>query len=210
VRVLTLLLLGATSGASRAEIFRYSDAQGRAIFTDHVLVSPHYRLVWRSSIGKIDSALQATPPRAIVASRGRRHKWRNKPEFTVLIEETAREAHVSADLLHAVVQAESAYNPRAKSTAGAMGLMQLMPGTAQRYGVTDVWDPTQNLRGGAHYLKDLLDLFENDLQLALAAYNAGEGAVIQNGNHIPPYPETREYVRRVIDNFKAQRQQSDS
>ena len=101
-------------------------------------------------------------------------------------------------LLHAVISAESAYNPQARSPKGARGLMQLMPDTARRFGVSDPDDPTENLHGGARYLRWLLDSF-TDLRLALAAYNAGEGAVQRYGNAIPPYPETRTYVRRVIE-----------
>ncbi|MCB1903858.1 MAG: lytic transglycosylase domain-containing protein, partial [Gammaproteobacteria bacterium] len=84
------------------------------------------------------------------------------------------------------------------SKKGARGLMQLMPGTADRYGVNDSWDPEQNLDGGARYLRDLLDMFDQDLKLAVAAYNAGENAVKKYGNKIPPYPETVQYVRKVV------------
>jgi soluble lytic murein transglycosylase-like protein len=80
--------------------------------------------------------------------------------------------------------------------------MQLMPGTAERYGVSDAYDPRQNLRGGARYLKDLLALFKYDLKLALAAYNAGEGAVKKYGNEIPPYPETQNYVKKVMGHYR--------
>lgn len=101
-------------------------------------------------------------------------------------------------LIHAVVQAESAYNPDAISKAGAMGLMQLMPATARRYGVSNRRDPKQNLSGGSRLLRDLLMKYDYDLKLALAAYNAGEGAVKRYGNKIPPYPETQNYVKKVI------------
>ena len=96
------------------------------------------------------------------------------------------------------LESESAYQPDAVSHKGAVGLMQLMPGTAERYGVSDRHDPVQNLSGGTRYLRDLLEMFDNDLQLALAAYNAGENAVIRYGNKIPPYNETQGYVRKVI------------
>jgi soluble lytic murein transglycosylase-like protein len=206
--LVALLLLGGAMTSFAMEVYRYSDAKGRAVFSDRALPDPHYQLIWRSTISKLDATFRRTPHRAITI--GRRRKWRNKSEFTGLIAKVAQEVQVNAALIHAVVQAESAYNPKALSPAGAKGLMQLMPATARRYGVTDIWDPVQNLSGGAHYLRDLLNLFGNDLRLTLAAYNAGEGAVIQHGNHIPPYPETRAYVRRVIDNFKTQRQQSDT
>ena len=101
-------------------------------------------------------------------------------------------------LLHAVIRTESAYQPNALSHAGACGLMQLMPQTAARFNVRDIWDPAENIRGGATYLRLLLDMFDNDLRLALAAYNAGENAVKRYGNEIPPYQETQDYVRRVL------------
>jgi soluble lytic murein transglycosylase-like protein len=101
-------------------------------------------------------------------------------------------------LLHAVISVESGYNARAVSKRGAAGLMQLMPETARRFGVADVFDPADNVRAGAQYLIALLKLFDNDLRLALAAYNAGEGAVIKYGRRIPPYRETAAYVPRVV------------
>jgi len=118
--------------------------------------------------------------------------------YVDLIGRVAQEFGLDAALIHAVVAAESGYNARALSRRGAMGLMQLMPGTALRYGIADAWDPLQNLRGGALYLRDLLVLFRHDLNLALAAYNAGEGAVIRHGYRIPPYTETLRYVPKVL------------
>ena len=97
-----------------------------------------------------------------------------------------------------MVRAESAYDPDAVSSAGAVGLMQLMPETARRYGVSDRRDPDANVLAGASYLRDLIAEFEQDLELALAAYNAGENAVRSYGNRIPPYPETQGYVRKVL------------
>lgn len=123
---------------------------------------------------------------------------KNKKEFEQLIAKTADKHHVDPKLLHAVIQAESAYNPSAVSSAGAVGLMQLMPATAARFGVTDRYDPIQNIEGGTRYLKHLLHLFNSDLRLAVAAYNAGENAVIRNHNSIPPYAETQHYVSEVL------------
>ncbi len=122
--------------------------------------------------------------------------------FAPLVAEAARQHELEAALLHAVIRAESAYNPRAVSPKGAAGLMQLMPATARRLGVADVYDPDQNVRGGARHLKALLQRFDNDLPLTLAAYNAGEGAVLRHGGRIPPYRETRGYVRRVLDLYR--------
>ena len=111
--------------------------------------------------------------------------------------EQAREHALSPDFVRAVIQAESAFNPRARSAKGAMGLMQLMPDTAAEYTVTNAYDPAQNIRGGVAYLKSLLDRYDGDVSLALAAYNAGPGAVEKYGRTVPPYKETRSYVARI-------------
>lgn len=116
--------------------------------------------------------------------------------FDALIHEAAHRFGLSADLIHAVIRAESDYDLNCTSRAGAMGLMQLMPNTARALGVSDPYDPAQNIMGGARYLRAQLDRF-GDLALALAAYNAGPGAVARHGS-IPPYPETELYVRRVL------------
>jgi len=120
-----------------------------------------------------------------------------------LIKKAADDNRLRPALVHAVVRAESAYRADAVSSKGAVGLMQLMPATAERFGVTNPRDPAQNLRGGTTYLRELLEMFDNDLQLALAAYNAGENAVMRYGNKIPPYPETQGYVRKVIRFYQA-------
>ena len=118
---------------------------------------------------------------------------------------TAKRIGVDPHLVHAVILAESAYNPKALSHKGAMGLMQLIPKTAQRYGVTDPWNPSQNIKGGVTYLRDLLQRFD-DIELTLAAYNAGEEAVERYGRTIPPFDETQTYVARAtsfLDKLKA-------
>ena len=114
-----------------------------------------------------------------------------------LIQQICARHSVDAELVKAVIQVESNYEPRAVSRKGAMGLMQLMPGTAARYGVRQIFDPSDNIEGGVKYLRDLLQLFGSDLQLALAAYNAGE-TVVQRVNGIPNYVETKNYVRKVL------------
>lgn len=124
-------------------------------------------------------------------------KRRPVNDYVALIENVAEQMYLPAALLHAVVKVESNYNPMALSPKGASGLMQLMPATARRYGVTDRTDPRANVTAGASYLKDLLAMFNNDVSLALAAYNAGENAVKRYGNTIPPYRETQAYVKRV-------------
>lgn len=118
--------------------------------------------------------------------------------YAGIIHEKARKYDVHPELVHAVIQAESSYNPRAVSPAGAVGLMQLMPKTAQRFGVSDSTNPRQNIDGGVRYLRFLLDYFDNNTRLAVAGYNAGEKAVVKHGHRIPPYSETRQYVTRVM------------
>lgn len=118
-------------------------------------------------------------------------------QFDGIITDAAQQYGVRPALLRALMQAESSGNPQAVSPAGAQGLMQLMPGTAAGLGVTNPFDPAQNIMGGARYLRQQLDRFGGDERLALAAYNAGPGAV-QRYNGVPPYPETQQYVNRVL------------
>lgn len=122
-----------------------------------------------------------------------------RAEFEALVNEASRLHRVRAELLHAIIEVESAYDPAAVSPAGAVRLMQLMPATAARYGVADSTDPSQNIAGGAAYLRDLQAQFGGNLHLVLAAYNAGEDAVERFQRQIPPYAETRAYVRRVVE-----------
>jgi len=122
--------------------------------------------------------------------------------YHALINATAKAANIQADLLHAVIAVESGYDYRALSPKGAQGLMQLMPDTARLYTVSNPYDPAQNVRAGARHLRYLLGEFDNDLALALAAYNAGAEAVRRYRNSIPPYPETRDYVQRVIQLYR--------
>ena len=111
----------------------------------------------------------------------------------------AKNHGVETALVHAVITAESGYNPNALSRKGASGLMQLMPDTARRYGVRNIFDPVENVHGGVRYLRDLLVMFNGDMRLAVAGYNAGENAVIRAGHKVPPYAETVAYVPKVID-----------
>jgi hypothetical protein len=126
-----------------------------------------------------------------------------------LVEAAARKYDLDPLLVHSVIQVESAYNPYAVSPKGAQGLMQLMPGTARRFGVTNSFDPAENIEGGVRYLKYLSDLFPQDPRLALAAYNAGEGAVWKYNYQIPPYRETEHYVYKVAKKYGQARREAD-
>lgn len=123
------------------------------------------------------------------------------PRYTEIIEQVAREHTLDPLLLHAVIANESAYRHDVISKKGAVGLMQLMPKTAARYGNFNLSEPRDNIEAGALYLRDLLRRFNGQLDLALAGYNAGEGAVMRYGNNIPPYPETQRYVSHVISYY---------
>ncbi|MGZ4960178.1 MAG: lytic transglycosylase domain-containing protein [Methylomonas sp.] len=180
---IALLTLVVSVGAS-ADIFKYVAPDGRIYYTDQPQKGFDYRLIIR------------TRPRTY--ARDVKFMSGNKLKYNDMIAKAAAKHQMDPKLLHAVIQAESAYNANAVSSAGAVGLMQLMPDTARRYGVTDRRDAEQNIDGGTRYLKDLLAMFNSNLKLAVAGYNAGEGAVMKYNNTIPPYPETRNYVQQVL------------
>src|SRR5207244_8280235 len=121
---------------------------------------------------------------------------RSRP-FEDLIDEHSRLQNVRPDLVRAVMQVESAFNPYARSPKGALGLMQLMPATIRQYGVRNAFDPADNVRAGVAYLRELLDRYQNNEELALAAYNAGPNAVDRHGQSVPPYRETKNYVAHI-------------
>ena len=186
--LLSTILLFALVPCAKADIYTHIDANGIA----------HFSNIRLTKDDKIVVAMQRDESRS-VQSRGRiQGSLTEKNRFAPLVAEAARAYQIDAALLHAVISAESGYNPAAVSYKGAVGLMQLMPETAQRYGVKDSFDPAQNIRGGAQYLGYLLQRFGNNLELALAAYNAGENAVIRHGYSIPPYRETLGYVPKVL------------
>jgi hypothetical protein len=197
-RGLFLTMLLASGSLHGATIYKYKDDRGGVYFTDEPMEGPRYRLVWTS--GSSDPSKKSfSEPK----SSPKKHKVsQNRSRYAHLVRTVARRWKLSPSLLHAVIRAESNYNPQAISSAGAMGLMQLMPGTAERYGVSNPYSPWQNLNAGAQYLSELLEMFNHNLSLALAAYNAGENAVIRSGNKIPNYPETKNYVAKVTKFYK--------
>ena len=191
---LLFLLLLSSALPLKADIYRYIDKHGRVILTDKPTHDGYKRLVktWKGW------------EEARVLSGN--VNWRkNQKKFDPTIRSVANLYRLPHTLLHAVITAESYYDPNAVSRAGAVGLMQLMPETARQYGVSNRRDPKQNIQGGSRYLHYLIRLFNNDLRLALAAYNAGETAVKRHGNKIPPYKETQNYVRKVIDYYRQYR-----
>ena len=129
----------------------------------------------------------------------------NYKNYRSLIQKIAEQTQVDPALLHAIIQAESSYNPRARSPRGAVGLMQLMPATGRRFGAKNLTDPTANVYAGARYLRYLLEIFDNNKKLAIAGYNAGEYAVKRHGNKIPPYKQTQKYVNKVMSLYEAHR-----
>ena len=128
-----------------------------------------------------------------------------QPDIAALVNQISSEEGVEDALVHSVIRAESNYNPRAVSPKGALGVMQLIPSTARRFGVSNAFDPKENIQGGVRYLKFLLEYFHNDYVKAIAAYNAGENAV-DKYHGVPPFPETQMYVIRVAKNLKVARE----
>jgi len=128
-----------------------------------------------------------------------------KKLYNPIVEQVAASYRVPAELIHAIIRAESNYDSFALSEKGAMGLMQLMPETAGQYGVRNVFDPAQNIEGGTKYIMDLMRLYDGKTDLVLAAYNAGQEAVRKYGGRIPPYQETRDYISRVMAGYNKDR-----
>jgi len=205
----------------QADIYAFVDGNG-VRHLSNVPNDPRYKMVMRtpayrqaatraSSFAPTNLYVpgsSALTPRSYTRPAGRTRLSRvnegNRQRFTPDVNRIANQYRLEPALLHAVISAESAYNPWAVSPKGAMGLMQLMPGTADRFNVSNPYDPVANMHGGARYLRWLLDRF-NDTRLAVAAYNAGEGAVQKYGNQIPPYQETQNYVVKVLNYYQQYR-----
>jgi soluble lytic murein transglycosylase-like protein len=186
VRTLFVAALAALASPSQADaqIYAWRDAGGNLVLSDR-------RLDTSATTYTVPQAPSFRATRPAVASGDLLER------FEPLVQEHSARQSLRPDLVRAVIQVESGFNPRARSPKGAMGLMQLMPATARELGVRNAYDPEENIRGGTEYLRQLLDKYQGDEELALAAYNAGAGAVDRYGRQVPPYRETKDYVRKV-------------
>lgn len=197
LQILMFSAVFVASGAASADIYTYVE-KGRTsiVYTNTPPADARYKLYKKDRVQPTAvRPVQMARPVLIYGSATR-------ALYSSQVLAAAQETSVDPALIHAVISVESGYNPAARSHAGAVGLMQLMPQTAERYGVTNRLDPEQNIRGGARYLRDLKAMFANNLQLVLAAYNAGENAVMKYGKRIPPYRETIAYVPKVMGHYK--------
>ncbi len=187
---LILFCLFSLTPPSSAGIYRYEDENGVIHFTNCPR-DVKFKLYIRESKEDVDSESRFFPAR-------------DSNEYDSLISEFSKKYQVDFALIKAIIRAESGFNPRAVSRKGAKGLMQLMPETASRVNVSNIFSPRENIEGGVRYFKYLLSLFDNDLRLSLAAYNAGETIVAQVRS-IPPYRETVDYVRKVLSYYQSYR-----
>ena len=193
----SVLIAGAglfTASASRAQITSFVDEHGKRIYVNGDSPQPRHG----STISSPSVALPDLPLPPVLAYG--RPSTQPPDHLDRIVQEAATRHQLDPALVKAVISQESGWNPQAISRKGAIGLMQLEPGTAQRFGVANPFDPAQNVEGGTSYLKALLDRYDGNLTKSLAAYNAGERAVDQSGG-VPAYPETRQYVRKVTDAY---------
>jgi soluble lytic murein transglycosylase-like protein len=182
--VIAIIVALATPCVAHAQIYTWRDAGGNLVLSDHP----------KDSTQRATYAVAGTTGELRTTRIGKR-----TTAYDSIIDEHATQHGVRSDLVRAVIQAESAFNPMARSVKGAMGLMQLMPATAVAYGVANAYDPAENIRAGVAYLRGLLDRYSQNEELALAAYNAGPTAVAKYGA-VPPYRETKAYVAKIQKN----------
>jgi soluble lytic murein transglycosylase-like protein len=185
VRVAGVLAALAIGVPAQAQIYSWRDANGKLVLSNkrQDAVTGDVRTY------EVPKAASVLATRSATSTRAR--------SYDDIIEQHCRTHSVRPDLVRAVMQVESGFNPLARSPKGAMGLMQLMPATARHFGVVNAYNPAENVRGGVAYLRELLDRYDNQEELALAAYNAGPGAVDKHGQTVPPYRETRNYVAQI-------------
>jgi len=214
LRYIGLVLAQATVLSAHAGVYGYVDPQGIIHLANHQ-VNAHYKLFskpLRAAIASASSTPLAMAPKAASAPlvQSMPSPSRDLSHLAGLIEQTATDFHLDKRLLHSIISVESGYNPNAISPKGAVGLMQVMPATGRRFGISNLSDPQQNLIAGARYLRALMTQFNANLPLTIAAYNAGEGAVQKYRNTIPPFDETRNYVSKVLAVYQHHLQQPDS
>ena len=198
VVVLCSVVLYTDDLSARDVVYMHEDKYGRKIYSDRLPANPRQakRLELTITKGWVERELGAPGSHP-------NYNWlENQQRFDPEIRRLAAQYNLSHTLVHAVITAESSYDPNAVSRAGAVGLMQLMPKTAADYGVSDRRNPLQNMHAGVRHLDYLLTRYDNNLKLALAAYNAGESAVERYNYQIPPYQETRRYVSKVLEYFR--------
>lgn len=188
------------------EVYAFTADDG-SVNLSNVPEDERYQVLIAGQNNTPPAAPLATSPASVVAVQKPGNLLVDRIRYKRIVDDVASRYGLDSALLHAVISVESRYDPTVVSRTGAIGLMQLMPATARRYGVTDSFDAEQNLHGGAKYLRDLLLMFNNDVSLALAAYNAGESAVVKYGNRIPPNRETRKYVPKVLGYYRKYRRE---
>jgi soluble lytic murein transglycosylase-like protein len=188
-----LVLLALQAFEVHADIYEYIDEQGVSHYSNVPSDARYQLIIAEPTINHVKATEANNNTTQQLAAR-ELNVVSPAPEIIAQIEQSATTNQLDSELIQAVMYVESGNKPKARSAKGAQGLMQLMPATAKRLGVIDSFDPLQNIEGGAKYLRVLLDLFNNDVSLALAGYNAGEYAVMKYGNRIPPYQETQAYV----------------
>jgi soluble lytic murein transglycosylase-like protein len=181
--LLALALVTAAAAPARAQIYSWRDANGNLVLSD----KPHEGAVERTF--EVPTADRVRTTRFVESNKAR--------AYDDIIVDHAQRHNVRPALVRAVIQVESAFNPHAVSPKGALGLMQLMPATARHLNVRNAFDPEENIAGGVMYLRQLLDRYDGNEQLALAAYNAGPGAVDRHKQTVPPFRETRNYVSKI-------------
>ena len=192
---ITALALAAVASPAMADIFMMKDERGVVHFTNIPPSDKRFKMVRKESSTPALTAAAGLPQISMPREESIRR-------YSPLVERASRDHGVDVALVHAVISAESGYDRYAVSRTGAMGLMQLMPDTARRYGVQNIMDPAENIHGGVRYLADLMQMFKGRMDLAIAAYNAGENAVIRAGHKVPNYAETRHYVPKVLGFYK--------
>lgn len=203
-RLISLAVLAAAvcATSAQADIYSFTDEHGVVHFSNMPHTDKRFRLIYRDPTPATLQGNAPLRPASAVAPRPWVPSADDMKRYAAIIDNAAKSNQLDAALVHAVIKAESSYNPNAVSPKGAMGLMQLMPDTAKRFGVVNAFDPVENINAGTRYLRELLRLFNGNLELAIAGYNAGEGAVMKAGNAIPAFNETRAYVPKVLAYYK--------